>query len=211
MNEKAVLRKKKIAVISKRRNVSDFLRLEAESCSCAVSVMSVVPTELSGFDVVIIDDDGSYIISDESENIYRINSDGAMDDERTFTWPVPVERIRGIFEGYVIENAEKAGESEGAVIYLSQEKERTVIYKNRRIEFTESEWKVFECLYEANGEAVSRDALKELFLADEGNITDVYICHLRRKLEEPFGARIIRTVRGKGYSLLAKVRMSELL
>ncbi len=211
MNEKTVLRKKKIAVISKRRNVSDFLRLEAESCSCAVSVMSVVPTELSDFDVVIIDDDGSHIISEKKEGIYRIIPEADAEDERTFTWPVAVERIRGIFEGYVVERSGNTEERDGAIIYLSKEKERTVIYKNRRIEFTESEWKVFKCLYEADGEAVSRDTLRGMFDAEEGNITDVYICHLRRKLEEPFGARIIRTVRGKGYSLLVRVKRSQLL
>lgn len=211
MNGKTVLRKKKIAVISKRRRVSDFLRLEAESCSCAVSVMSVVPPELSEFDVVIIDDDGSHIISEVKDHIYRIVPDGGETNERAFTWPVPVENIRGIFEGYVTESADNTEERDGTVIYLPKKSERTVIYKNRRIEFTESEWKVFECLYNADGGAVSRDALMKLFDTEEGNITDVYICHLRRKLEAPFGVKLIKTLRGKGYSLSAKVKVSELL
>jgi two-component system, OmpR family, response regulator len=35
----------------------------------------------------------------------------------------------------------------------------------------------------------------------DSNVVDVYIGYLRRKLEEPFGAPLIRTVRGVGYIL----------
>ena len=33
------------------------------------------------------------------------------------------------------------------------------------------------------------------------NIVEVYVGHLRRKLDEPFGRRSIETVRGAGYRL----------
>ena len=33
------------------------------------------------------------------------------------------------------------------------------------------------------------------------NIVEVYVCHLRRKLDEPFGRTSIETVRGAGYRL----------
>ena len=33
------------------------------------------------------------------------------------------------------------------------------------------------------------------------NIIEVYISHLRRKLDEPFGRAMIVTVRGEGYRL----------
>ena len=53
------------------------------------------------------------------------------------------------------------------------------------------------------GETVS----KERLLADVwgyhfdpgSNVVDVYVGYLRRKLEEPFGRPLIRTVRGAGY------------
>ena len=35
----------------------------------------------------------------------------------------------------------------------------------------------------------------------DSNVVDVYIGYLRRKLEQPFGAPLIRTVRGVGYML----------
>jgi two-component system OmpR family response regulator len=36
------------------------------------------------------------------------------------------------------------------------------------------------------------------------NIVDVYIRHLRSKIDEPFGTRSLRTVRGAGYRLVAE-------
>ena len=33
------------------------------------------------------------------------------------------------------------------------------------------------------------------------NIVEVYVGHLRRKLDEPFGRHSIETVRGEGYRL----------
>jgi two-component system, OmpR family, response regulator len=33
------------------------------------------------------------------------------------------------------------------------------------------------------------------------NIVDVYVGYLRKKLEKPFGRRLIRTVRGVGFML----------
>ena len=85
-------------------------------------------------------------------------------------------------------------------------KEKSVVYKNMRIPLTESEWKVLVCLASSEGEAVSRESLRALFDTSDGNISDVYICHLRRKLEDPFGEKMIRTVRGKGYMLSVETK-----
>jgi DNA-binding response OmpR family regulator len=40
----------------------------------------------------------------------------------------------------------------------------------------------------------------------DSNVVDVYIGYLRRKLEEPSGAPLIRTVRGVGYIMEAASR-----
>ena len=51
-------------------------------------------------------------------------------------------------------------------------------------------------------EAVSREDMNKLFGAEDGNIAEVYICKLRKKLEEPLGKRLIYTVRSKGYKII---------
>jgi UDP-N-acetylenolpyruvoylglucosamine reductase len=43
------------------------------------------------------------------------------------------------------------------------------------------------------------EELSALLNANESNEGQVYICHLRRKLEHAFGLRLIRTVRNWGY------------
>ncbi len=71
---------------------------------------------------------------------------------------------------------------------------------DRAVTLTPAEWAVFVCLYENRGVAVSRETLGEL-LSGGGNSVEVYVCHLRRKLEKPLGRRLFGTVRGKGYIL----------
>ena len=64
---------------------------------------------------------------------------------------------------------------------------------------------VLEYLARHPGEAVSRTRLIEhVWDANfEGsmNIVDVYVGYLRRKLEQPFGRPLIRTLRGVGFTL----------
>jgi len=66
---------------------------------------------------------------------------------------------------------------------------------------------LFACLWDHRGQIVPKAALQEaLGAATEGgvvttNILEVYVCHLREKLEKPLARRIIITVRGKGYRM----------
>ena len=69
--------------------------------------------------------------------------------------------------------------------------------------FTATEKRLLEVLLGANGKTVS---VAELAFAVFGNAENanelkVYIRHLRQKIEEPQGVRVIETVRGEGYRL----------
>ena len=198
------MKKKRIAVISKRQRVLDFFRLEAESCSCSVTESSRIPTDTSEYDLLIVDDDGSYVMTDVPSETYRIIPEEMELTEKSFYWPVSIVQVREMFEGAVCEpEVKKLGES-NSTLYLLDGEERAVVYKNQKIVLTDSEQMVLYRLIDANGEPVSREELLSLFDTKDGNIADVYICHLRRKLEAPFGIKIIRTVRGKGYALSVK-------
>ena len=80
---------------------------------------------------------------------------------------------------------------------------RTVTRAGRLVALTTREFAVLEFLVRRAGEVVSRTQLLEHVWDQNydgsGNIVDVYIGYLRRKLEEPFGRPLIRTVRGAGY------------
>ena len=84
---------------------------------------------------------------------------------------------------------------------LSQQVKRA----GRRIELTAKEYALLEYLATNPGRVFSRTMIIEHVWDQsfEGltNIVDVYVRHLRSKVDDPFPSKLIRTVRGVGYSL----------
>ncbi|MGA3133739.1 MAG: response regulator transcription factor [Terracidiphilus sp.] len=82
---------------------------------------------------------------------------------------------------------------------------RTARVGGKRIALTAMEYRVLEYLALRRGALVSKEELLEHLYDFNwerfGNVIEVYISGLRRKLEGVAGERIIRTVRGLGYSL----------
>lgn len=75
----------------------------------------------------------------------------------------------------------------------------------RRIELTAKEYALLDYLAAHAGRVLSRTMIVE-HVWDESfegltNIVDVYVRHLRMKIDEPFPTRLLQTVRGVGYSL----------
>jgi DNA-binding response OmpR family regulator len=79
----------------------------------------------------------------------------------------------------------------------------TVTRAGEPVELTAREFALLEFLVRRAGDVVSRTEMLEHVWDQnfEGstNIVDVYVGYLRRKLQEPFGRPLIRTVRGAGY------------
>jgi len=75
----------------------------------------------------------------------------------------------------------------------------------RRIELTPKEYSLLEYFATNPGRVFSRTMIIEHVWDQsfEGlnNIVDVYVRHLRRKVDDPFPTKLIRTVRGVGYGL----------
>jgi two-component system, OmpR family, copper resistance phosphate regulon response regulator CusR len=75
----------------------------------------------------------------------------------------------------------------------------------RRIELTHKEYALLEYLAANPGRVFSRTMIIEHVWDQsfEGltNIVDVYVRHLRAKIDDPFPVKLIRTVRGVGYGL----------
>ncbi|MBT1585087.1 response regulator transcription factor [Curtobacterium flaccumfaciens] len=84
---------------------------------------------------------------------------------------------------------------------------RTVARGETPVELTSREFAVLEYLARHPGQVRSkRDVIESVWDVDfEGdpNIVEVYVGHLRRKLDRPFGRAAIETVRGAGYRLAA--------
>jgi two-component system, OmpR family, copper resistance phosphate regulon response regulator CusR len=75
----------------------------------------------------------------------------------------------------------------------------------RRIELTAKEYALLEYLASSPGRVFSRTMIIEHVWDQsfEGltNIVDVYVRHLRAKVDDPFPVKLIRTVRGVGYGI----------
>jgi len=84
---------------------------------------------------------------------------------------------------------------------LSQQVKRS----GQRIELTSKEYSLLEYLMSNAGRVLSRTMIIE-HVWDQSfdgitNIIDVYVRHLRSKVDDPFEFKLIRTVRGVGYTV----------
>jgi heavy metal response regulator len=75
----------------------------------------------------------------------------------------------------------------------------------QRVELTGKEYALLEYLMTNAGRVLSRTMIIE-HVWDQSfdgatNIVDVYVRHLRNKIDEPFERKLIRTVRGVGYTI----------
>ena len=72
-----------------------------------------------------------------------------------------------------------------------------------RVELTNREFETLRALMENRGRVLSRERLAHDALGydyvGETNVVDVHIAHLRAKIDDRFGVKLITTVRGVGY------------
>jgi two-component system OmpR family response regulator len=84
---------------------------------------------------------------------------------------------------------------------------RLVRRGDEEIRLSAKEFSLLETFMRRPGEVLSRLHLLEhawdFAYENRSNVVDVYIRHLRRKIDEPFGRRSLETVRGAGYRLRA--------
>jgi two-component system, OmpR family, response regulator len=76
-----------------------------------------------------------------------------------------------------------------------------------KVDLTAREMALLEFLLRRKGEVVSKGAILEHVwdydFEGDSNIVEVYVGHLRNKLDRPFGRGALETVRGVGYRLAA--------
>ena len=86
-------------------------------------------------------------------------------------------------------------------LYLYPEKQM-LCYGERQVPLSPKELILIDYLLARGGAIVPKAQLESLLGAGESNKTEVYICFLRKKLEELGAPQRIKTVRGKGYRIL---------
>jgi len=142
---------------------------------------------------------------DEAEGI-----DLGADDYVTkpFRWVVLLARLRGIIRrgaGRAAATASATTELRADDLVLNPST-HTVSRGQVPIELTPREFALLHYLLHRKGEVVSKRELLDHVWgepdADDVNVTQVYASYLRRKIDEPFGTKSLRTVRGIGYKIV---------
>jgi heavy metal response regulator len=80
-----------------------------------------------------------------------------------------------------------------------------VFREKTKIELTPKEYALLEFFMRHPGEIITRTMISEhvwdIHFDTESNVIDVHINYLRRKIDEDFPKKLIRTIRGRGYML----------
>jgi DNA-binding response OmpR family regulator len=139
--------------------------------------------------------DGEY---DQAEAL-----DTGADDYLTkpFSFVVLLARLRALLR--------RSGRSEPVVYTAGDLKVDPVTHRCARgdvdVVLTAREFAVLEFLMRRAGEVVAKseilDNVWDFAFEGDPNIVEVYVRHLRRKLDDPFDRQLIQTIRGAGYRL----------
>lgn len=131
--------------------------------------------------------------------------DSGADDYliKPFAFPELLARIRALV---------RRGRSEPAVRLKLADLEMDVVARvaqrgGQTLELTAREFDLLEYLLRHQGRVVSREMLARDVWKETArhtpldNVIDVHIARLRRKVDDPFAAKLVHTVRGVGFSL----------
>ena len=197
------------AVVSENKDIIRFFSLELQMIDVAVDIYTPDQRLTSDYDLVIVDTDtalngytiGTGVIVRVSSNVAQVRG---CADPYMIPWPVSIERIHEICLGLIHgggiqQNIARVFADISNIVYVSDEHERVISIDDMKIKLSVSEYRLLERLCMAHGDTVSREEIMEILGAQDGNISDVYICRLRKKLETPLGRKLIFTERNVGY------------
>ena len=190
---------KEIAVVSKNKSLLRLAELEVLSCGALPRLFSAPPKEPSRYALVVIDSDTVDVNSlGDEKNLLIVGENGHNTDS---SYPPSLRILREAIvsaENGKVFMQVVAQSKKDNILYLDEGR-GGVIIDGERYQLSEYEIRLLKRLCESCDTSVSRAELNSLLGAVGGNIADVYICRLRKKLEAGGTRKVIYTTRGSGY------------
>lgn len=188
----------------------------AQSGKYDLMLLDIMLPELSGFEVLRRLRKTSslpvILLTARDEVMDKVAGlDGGADDY--ITKPFAIEELLARIRLVLKKSRAAAGNGEGASdrvaaglsfgrLILDEERYQ-VYYGQEPIDLTNPEFELLKILLENKNRVMTRDVLLDQVCGYDyvgaTNIIDVYIRHLRSKIDERFGIHMIQTVRGMGY------------
>ncbi|MBR2387740.1 MAG: winged helix-turn-helix domain-containing protein [Clostridia bacterium] len=120
--------------------------------------------------------------------------------DKTFVFPFLLSDLRAaILDAGDNQGGEDSGAFSLSKCFTLEKDKKGVSFDGVFVPLSTYELNLLKLLCDNSGYPVSREQILGLFESSDSNLAEVYICHLRNKLELPFGIKVIYTVRGKGY------------
>lgn len=134
-----------------------------------------------------------------------IGLDSGADDYlvKPFAFPELLARIRALLRRGKQDHAVRVKFADLEIDAV----ERTASRQGQALDLTPKEFELLEYLLRHQGHVVSREMLAREVWKETArhtpldNVIDVHIARLRRKVDEPFGNKLVHTVRGVGFVL----------
>lgn len=201
------MKNKRIIIISSSETLRNFFKLEALNFEFSVDCFEKFEralNDISNYDLAIIDID---TIAQKPLNTAKQEiTVSTYKAEADVNYPLSVFDLRKIYNQLFSENAiiKDIPESKSVkIIFYNNEKNKVNIGERKYI-LSNTEYNILKLLCANSNKTVTREDLQKLFENDNSNICDVYICKLRKKLEEVSNQKLIFTVREKGYKIVAE-------
>ena len=198
----------RLIIISSNESLRDFFMLEAMSFDFKVDCYFKFEkslNDISNYDIAVIDIDTVKqrpLNTAKKQITVSVNSKAA-----DISYPISVIDLRRIYTQALLGDIPTKSENDEKnlkIIFYKNEK-NIVSYNNKKYILSDWEYNLLRLLCENANEAVSRNEISRIFGTGESNIADVYICKLRKKLEEPQTQRLIYTVRSRGYKIITEM------
>jgi DNA-binding response OmpR family regulator len=219
----------RILLVEDERKVAEFVARGLRDQRFAVDVANDGQTgwemaSASDYDVVVLDlmlpkltgleilkrirREGSHvpvlILTARAETAAKVeNFEAGADDYLTkpFAFEELLVRVKALLRRGSVERSNVLQIADLEIDRLKQQARRG----GKRIDLTPREYSLLEFLASNAGRVMSRTMITE-HVWDESfqgltNIVDVYVRHLRGKVDDPSSKKLIKTVRGVGYSL----------